>query len=124
VRSVAGGRLSAARIAASPDPARPGAHVFHLHRAGASLTAAPRMFAWVARPLLSFTSAALPLGLLVHLLAPLFLRLRRRDASRADRRLEAAARVGPWLEAAAAFSAGLAAAAPAFVAMANLWGSR
>ena len=109
VRSVAGGRLRAARVAAMPDAARPGGHVFHLHRADASLTAAPRLHAWVARPLLMLTSLALPLGISVYLAA---------------RRRRATARVLPRLEAAAAFAAGLAAAAPAAVAVASLWGSR
>jgi hypothetical protein len=109
VRSVAGGWLRAARIAALPDASRPGGYVFQMHRADASLTAAPRAFAWVARPLLGLTSFALPLGITVYLFA---------------RRRQAGARVLVWLETVAAFAAGLAAAAPALVAIASLWGSR
>ena len=109
VRSVVAGRLRAARIAATPDPARPGGLAFHLHRADASLTAAPRMFLWVAGPLATLTGLALPLGLAVYLFA------RRRRAL--DRAL-------PWLETSAALAAGVAAAAPALVAVASLWGSR
>ena len=129
VRRIAGGRLRAARVAATPgDATRPG-HAFHLQRADVSLGAGPRAFAYVARPLLALTSFALPLGILVHLLAPLALRARRRGAhgeplEASALRQQAAALVGPWLEAIAAFSAGLAAAAPAIVAMASLWGSR
>ncbi|APR78021.1 Hypothetical protein A7982_03368 [Minicystis rosea] len=109
VRRVAHGHLRAARVAATPDPARTGGYAFQLHRADVSLIAAPRAFAWVAQPLLLLTSMALPLGLLVLVIA---------------RRRRATGRVLPWLEAAAAFAAGLAAAAPAVVAMASLWASR
>ena len=108
-RSVAGGRLRAARIAAMPDPAKPGAFAFHLHRATASLTAGPRALAWVARPILMLTAFALPLGLGAYLLA------RRRGA------LE---RALPRVESLAALAAGLAVAAPAIVAVASLWGAR
>lgn len=131
VRRIAGGRLRAARVVATPAEAgRPG-HAFHLQRADVSLIAGPRAFALVARPILAVTSFALPLGILVHVLAPLALRARRarRDAggeplAATALRKQAAALVGPWLEAIAAFSAGLAAAAPAIVAIASLWGSR
>lgn len=108
-RSVAGGRLRAARVAAFPDASHPGGYAFRLHRASASLTAGPAVFAWIVRPLLAFTSAALPVGL------TLFLASLRRGTT---------ARVLPWLESAAAFAVGLAAAAPAVVALAGLWGSR
>jgi hypothetical protein len=109
VRSVTAGNLHAARIAATPDPSRAGGYAFHLHRADVSLTAAPLVFSWLARPLLLLTSFALPLGIVVHLLG---------------RRRRVTARVLPWMEAVAAFAAGLAAAAPALVAVAGLWGSR
>lgn len=109
VHRVMGGRLRAARVAAIPDPARGGGYAFHLHRADVSLTAAPFVFTWIAGPLQLLTSFALPIGIVVHLLA---------------RRRRATARVLPWLEALAAFAAGLAAAAPALVAVASLWGSR
>lgn len=109
VRSVVAGRLRAARNSRHPDPARPGGFAFHLHRADASLTAAPRMFLWIAGPLATLTGLALPLGLAVYLFA------RRRRAL--DRAL-------PWLEASAALVAGVAASAPALVAVASLWGSR
>ncbi|MFT3771995.1 MAG: hypothetical protein QM820_41845 [Minicystis sp.] len=109
VRSVAAGHLRAARIAATPDPARPGGYAFNLHRADVSLTAAPRAFAWAARPLLLVTGFAFPIGLLVYFAA---------------RRRHLTARVLPWIESLAAFAAGLAAAAPAVVALASLWGSR
>jgi hypothetical protein len=127
-RRIAGGRLRAARVAATMgDGTKPG-HAFHLQRADVSLRAGPRVFAWVARPVLAVTSFALPLGILVHLLAPLVLRARRREETDAltgkALRQQAAALVGPWLEAVAAFTAGLAAAAPAAVAIASLWGSR
>lgn len=108
-RSVTGGRLKAARVAAMPDPARPGGFTFQLHRANASLTAGPRAFAWIARPVLTLTALAFPIGVTAYLIA------RRRRA--VDRAL-------PWIEALAAFAAGLAAAAPAVVAVASLWGSR
>lgn len=109
VRRVAAGRLRAARVAALPDAARPGGHVFQLHRAHASLTAAPRVYAWIARPLLSITSLALPLAVGLYLAA---------------RRRGDGARVLLQLEAAAAFAAGVAAAAPAVVALVSLWTSR
>lgn len=109
VRSVTAGRLRAARVAATPDPTRPGSFTFHLHRADVSLRAAPRAFAWVARPLLGLTGFTLPLGITLYLLA------RRRGQLH---------KALPWLEAGAAFAAGLAAAAPAIVAVASLWGSR
>jgi hypothetical protein len=109
VRSVIGGRLRAARVAATPDPGHPGSFGFHLHRADVSLRAAPRAFAWVARPLLGITGFTLPVGITLYLLA------RRRGKLH---------QVLPWLEASAAFAAGLAAAAPAIVALAGLWGSR
>lgn len=108
-RTVINGRLRAARVAAMPDPARAGGFTFQLHRADASLTAAPRAFAWVARPLLTLTAFALPFGVTAYLWA------RRRRAL--DRAL-------PWIESLAAFAAGLAAAAPAVVAVASLWASR
>jgi hypothetical protein len=109
VRSVADGRLHAARIAALPDAARPGGHAFQLHRAEVSLTAAPRVYAWLARPLLALGSLALPLAISIYLSA---------------RRRGMGARVLPGLEAASAFAAGVAAAAPAVVALASLWASR
>jgi hypothetical protein len=114
VRRIAGGQLRAARVIAAPATSGLG-HVFRLQRAHVSLTAGPTAFAWVARPLLALTSFSLPLGVLALLLAPF---VRRTD------RETAAAWLAPRLAAFAVLAAGLAAAAPAVVAMASLWGSR
>jgi hypothetical protein len=116
VREVIGGRLKAMRIAATPSPSGSG-HVFHVQRAEASLTAGPRVHAFV-RPVLALTSLSLPLGVIALLLAPWLYR------RRGETRREAAAWIGPHLEAAAVLAAGVAAAAPAVVAIASLWGSR
>jgi hypothetical protein len=126
VRRVSGGRLQAARIVATPLIAAGGGapgsagHAFHLQRADVSLTAGPRALRWFARPLLTATSFALPLGLLVILVGPAAYR-RARPGKEAE---GAAVRVARWLEAAAVLLAGVAAAAPAVVAMASLWGAR
>ena len=114
LRKVAGGRLTEVRLAATPAPRGGLGHVFQVQRAGASLTAGPRVYAYAVRPVLLLTSLSLPLGAVVLLLGALFRR----------RRGEAAPWIAPYLEAAAALSAGVAAAAPAVVAMASLWGSR
>jgi hypothetical protein len=124
-RKVAEGRLKAVRIVAFPTPAglahegggapRATAHAFRVQRTEISLTSGRRVLAWVVRPLLMLTSFALPLGVLALLLAPLLRRVPRRVAS---------AWIAPYLEAAAMLSASTAAAAPAVVAIASLWGSR
>ncbi len=113
VRKVVKGRLTEVRLAAMPAPRGGLGHVFQLQRAGASLTAGPRVYAYVVRPVLLLTSLSLPLGGVVILLERLL--RRRRDA---------ASWVAPALEAVAALSAGVAVAGPAVVAMASLWGSR
>ncbi len=117
VRKVERGRLKAVRLVSIPEKGKPGP-LFRLQRAEVSLTGAPRVFTWVVRPLLVLTSFSLPLGVLAFLLAPL---LRRRSGVT---RREAAAWIAPYLEAAAVLAAGVAAAAPAVVAIASLWGSR
>jgi hypothetical protein len=91
-----------------------------VQRAEVSLTAGRRVFVWAVRPVLVLTSFALPLGVLAFLLAPLLHRARRRPGTRR----EAAAWIGPYLEGAAVLAAGIAAAAPAVVVLASLWGSR
>lgn len=117
VSKVEAGRLKAMRIAAVPETGKPGP-LFRLQRAEVSLTGGPRVLGWVVRPLLALTSFSLPLGVLAFLLAPL---LRRRSG---ETRRDAAAWISPYLEAAAVLAAGVAAAAPAVVAIASLWGSR
>jgi hypothetical protein len=119
LRSLADGRLRGARVVATPAPSG-GGHVFHLQRADVSLIAAPRVLRWFARPALSITSFALPMGLLVALLAPLVARLRGRGGPPSVARAPAGVIVG----AVATFAAGVAVAAPAVVAMASLWASR
>jgi hypothetical protein len=114
LRKVAGGRLTEVRMAATPAPRGAQGHVFQLQRASASLTAGPRTYAYAVRPVLALTSLSLPLGGVVLLLGWL---LRRR-------RGEAAPWITPAVEAAAALAAGIAAAGPAVVAIASLWGSR
>ena len=113
LRKVAGGRLTQVRMAAVPAPGGGQGHVFQLQRASASLTAGPRVYAYAVRPVLALTSLSLPLGGGVLLLAWLL-----------GRRREAASWITPAIEAAAALSAGVAAAGPAVVAIASLWGSR
>jgi hypothetical protein len=124
-RRVTEGRLKAMRVVAFPTPAglahegsgapRPMSHTFRIQRAELSLTAGPRVFAWVVHPVLVLTSFALPLGVLALLLAPLITRMPRRKAS---------ALIAPHLEAAAVLAASVAAAAPAVVALASLWSAR
>ncbi len=116
LRSVAQDRLHAVRVV---SVASAGGHSFHLQRSDVSLTTGPRMIRWFARPLLLFTSLAFPLGVLVALIA------------RSRRRRRGLASVSPWtaellesLSAIATLAAGVAAGAPAVVAIASLWGSR
>jgi hypothetical protein len=136
IRRVAAGRIKAVRLVHLASHAGE-APAFAFHRAEVSLTAAPRAYAWFVRPILTLTALSLPLGVVALLLAPALYRARWRRAKRrgpppyrqpepgeAPARGEAVAWVAPYLEAAAVLSAGLAAAAPAVVAMAALWGSR
>jgi hypothetical protein len=115
--STMGGSRAPRDAAGAPRTGHPSApgQTFTMERAEASLTAGPRAFAWVVRPILVITSLSLPLGVVALILAPWILRRSRRDAT---------AVVAPFLEAAAVLSAGLAAAAPAVVALASLWGAR
>lgn len=105
VRRVAGGRLTAMRVLSTPGPSQP---TYRLQRAEVSLTAAPTALRWFARPLLTLTGLALPLALLVYLLAPRWLgaRLRRRAAVR--RELERALVLVPVTGAAVGEAMGLA----------------
>ncbi len=116
VRRVSAGRLRAMRVIAMR--ATTGGFLFRLQRQEASLVAGRAAFTWVVRPLLVLTSLSLPLGVLALLLAPLLGKRRGRT------RREASAWIAPYLEAAAVVAASVAIAAPAVVALANLWGSR
>jgi hypothetical protein len=118
LRRVAAGRLKAMRLVSAPG--HEGGRVFRVQRAEVSLTTGPRVFAWAVQPVLALTSFALPLGVLAFLLAPLLHRARRRAGSRRA----ASEWIGPYLEGSAVIAAGVAAAAPAVVAMVSLWGSR
>jgi hypothetical protein len=120
LRGVAHDRLRAVRVVSVATAG--GGHSFHLQRADVSLTAGPRMARWFALPALLITSLALPVGLLVYFYVVLSGRRRgSREApalsQRSSGRLNA-------LSALAAFTAGVAAGAPAVVAIASLWGSR
>ncbi len=121
VRRVAHGRLRSARVVATPmlPVGAAGGHAFHLQRSDVSLTAGPRAFRWFARPVLTLTSFSLPLGLLAILVGQGIAGGRRSKEGEV-----AALRMARWLEAVAVLLAGLAAAAPAVVAMASLWGAR
>lgn len=135
LRKVAAGRLRAMRMVSVPSSS---GRTFRLERAAVSLTTGPRVFVWAVRPLLALTSFALPLGVLAFLLAPLLHRARRGAAPKTPpedfagrssmvstgSRRDAAAWIGPYLEGSAVLAAGVAAAAPAVVALASLWGSR
>lgn len=83
VRTIAGGRLRAARVVSVPVAGR---FTFHLQRADHVLTTAPAIHRAVAKPLLLASFAAAPIGVFAYLLAPrLFLAwLRRRRATRRE----------------------------------------
>jgi hypothetical protein len=121
VRRVSGGRMRAARVIAVPTA---GGHDFDLQRADVALDAGRQVLRYVARPALVVTSLALPAGVLAYLLAPLLLAARRRGASAPSSRGDAYAWLSRHASPVATFAAGVAAAAPAVVALASLWASR
>jgi hypothetical protein len=120
LRRVVGDRLHAVRVVSVSTPA---GKSFHLQRADVSLTSGPRMVRWFARPALFVTSLALPLGLVVYLYVIFSSRRRKGRAVRLDLSQRSTSRLNA-LSAAATFAAGVAAGAPAVVAIASLWGSR
>ncbi|MEO7327658.1 MAG: hypothetical protein ABI193_03700 [Minicystis sp.] len=120
LRRAVNDRLHTVRVVSVSTPA---GKSFHLQRSSVSLTAGPRALRWLARPALLATTLALPIGLLVYAYVWLSSRGRRgRDSSPALSQ-RSAGRLNA-LSAVATLAAGIAAGAPAVVAIASLWGSR
>jgi hypothetical protein len=111
-----------------------GTMTFHLQRASVDLALGRDVLRYVARPVLSVTAFSLPAGVLLMVLAPFWLSLRRRregsaPASSGPGSIVASRRtVTAWMGgtagAIATLAAGLCMAAPAVVAIASLWASR
>ncbi len=120
LRRVMGDRLHTVRVVSVATPA---GKSFHLQRSDASLTAGPRALRWFARPALLTTSLALPVGLLVYAYVLLTSRRRKGRDSAPSLSQRSAGRLNA-LSAVATLAAGIAAGAPAVVAIASLWGSR
>jgi hypothetical protein len=139
VRSLESGRFRATRILAVPSG---DAHAFYAQHAEVSLMTGPLLLRYFAEPVLLITSLAFPVGVFAYLFVPLWFAARRRRSAIRDAiesapsvrslvpadagsfRRTAAAWISPHATVVATFAAGLAAAAPAVVALASLWGAR
>lgn len=120
-------RLQAMRVVSVPAG---GSYTFLVQRSDVSLGAGPLALRLAAQPLLAVTMFSFPLALVVYLMSPLLLALRRRPTPQggAPAGLLTASAARAWiaekLHPLALFAAGLSAAAPGLVAIASLLSSR